>query len=169
MGLEARIGGASQLRQVAAQIRATGDRGLGQQMSRALAKATNPVREEIRVSAADTMPSGYQETLTKSLRFRTSVRAAARQASVRLITTGAGKAERRDVRALEKGDLRHPVFRRSRRITRGVRAGSIQLNPWTITKIRAGFHERGTDKAADAAERELTKVLDDFASRLLKG
>jgi hypothetical protein len=168
MALEVRVTGGAQLRRVAAQIKATGDKGLGREMSAALTKALRPLDEAIAAEASKAMPSGYRPVLTASLRHRRSTRTAARSASVRLTTTGAGRREQRDLPALNAGNLRHPVFGRSRRIKRGPRAGTAQPNPWSVTRVRPGFYDRGIENAADAAERELLVVLDDFADRLLK-
>lgn len=162
--LDARVTGQAQLRKLAAHIRAEGDKGLGRDLAKALGDAVEPLKKAIGQSAAVTMPSGYAPTLTRSLRHRRTVRAAARQASVRLATFGAGEKERRDLPALEAGKLRHPVYGRSRRTKKGRKA-----NPWSVTRVRPGFHARGTEKAGDLAEEQALKVLDDFTDRLTKG
>ena len=165
--LDVGIGGAAQLHQLAKSIRATGDQGLGREMGRALSATTKPTRREIDAEAARTMPKrgGYQPLLSQSLRHKTSRRTGSRSASLRLVTYADGTGERRDVEALEAGNLRHPVFGRSRT----VRGRGRVPNPWTVTKIRAGFHQRGTANAGDESEKQLGAVLDDFAARLAKG
>lgn len=162
--LDATVTGQAQLRKLAAHIRAEGDKGLGRELARALDKTVEPVKKAIAESASRTMPSGYAPTLTRSLRHRRTLRAAARQASIRLATFAAGDKERRDLPALEAGNLRHPVFGRSRRTRKGRKA-----NPWAVTKIRPGFHARGIEKAGDEAEKQVLAVLDDYAERLTKG
>jgi hypothetical protein len=164
MGLDFQVDGQAQLRKLAAHIRATGNKGLGREFARALEKAVEPVKKSIVASAEQTMPSGYRETLTRSLKHRRTTRASARQASVRLATYGDGKSERRDLPALNKGTLRHPVFGRSRPTRKGRKS-----NPWAVTSIRAGFHDRAIEDAGDKAEQALRGVLDDFAERLAKG
>ncbi|MEU7904108.1 hypothetical protein [Actinoplanes sp. NPDC049118] len=171
MSLTASITGRAELRRLAAQIKAVGDKGMAREMSAALRKAGKPVAESVRREAIAAMPArgGYRAEITRSLKFRVAQRTGARTASLTLTTYADGTKERRDIRALDDGRLRHPVYGRSRRIKRGPRAGTAQPNPWSMTRIRAGFHRRGTDGAADEAAREIGKVLDDFASRLLKG
>ncbi len=161
------INGSAQLRRVADGIRATGDRGLGKEMSSGLRKVAKPVQTSIRASADETMPSGggYQAAFAKSLRFRTDLRNARRDAFFKLTTFADGKAERRDIGSLNRGKLRHPVYGRSR----PKRGGGRQPNPWAVTSIKPGFHDRGTAAAADLAEKEMSTVLDDLASRLAKG
>jgi hypothetical protein len=164
--MEFHIDGRARLHEVAKAIRATGDKGLGREMGKALAATTTPLREAIDAEAARVMPvgGGYQAVLSRSLRHKTSQRTGSRSATIRLITYADGTGERRDVEALEKGVLRHPVFGRSR----NTRAGRVP-NPWAITKIRSGFHQRGTANAGDEAQKRLLVVLDDFAARLTKG
>lgn len=164
MGVRVQIAGIAELQKLVAQVRATGDKGLGRQMGRALEKVVKPLDDAIAVSAAQTMPSGYAPVLARSLKHRRTTRTAAREASVRLATFAPGKGDRRDLPSLERGVLRHPVFGRTRPTRKG-RKG----NPWAVTRIRPGFHQRGVETAGPAAEKALRAVLDDFAERLAKG
>jgi hypothetical protein len=170
VALEVNINGAATLHRVAAQMRAEGRKDLSKSMSKALGQAVEPVKREIRQEAEKAMPSGggYRSLLTQSLRWRMSRRNAGQQAQVILATYADGTSERRDIRALERGTLRHPVWGRSRKIKVGVRAGTIIGNPWAVTTIRSGFHERGTANAMDAAEQALAEVIEDYASRLIE-
>lgn len=152
-GLEVRIQGAASFHGVAERIRTEGRKDLSRQLSTALNQATGPVRDAVKESAAATMPGWYANTLTKSLRFRNNRRAGGQQANLRMVTYADGKGERRDVVALEDGRLRHPLF--------GDR------DHWYVTKIRAGFHQRGTDKAMDEVARRLDVVVRDFTRKLI--
>jgi hypothetical protein len=156
MGVELHFDGIAQLAKLAAQIRSEGDKGLGKQMGKALDRVVDPLKKGIDASAAQTMPSGYVGLLTRSLKHRKSLRATARTASLRLATTADGKSEKRDLPALEGGQLRHPVFGRRKK-------------PWTVTSVEPGFHQRGTEAAGPLAEKAASDVLDDYADRLTKG
>lgn len=163
MGLDVSISGSAELKRLAAQIYARGNDGMTRQMAAGLKKASDPVQRSIR-SEYTKLPNrgGYSALFSKSLRFRTNLRSGGRQASFRLLTFADGTHERRDIKALEGGTLRHPVFGRSRR----GRAGRLP-NPWAVTRVGGGYHRRGTENAAEDAEREMAKVLDEFASRLI--
>lgn len=165
-GIEARISGSAELNALAAQIRATGEKGLGQKMSNALKRASVPVQRSIRTEYTG-LPTrgGYSGAFSKSLRFRTTLRAEVRKASFRILTFADGTHQRRDILALEKGSLRHPVFGRSRS---GSRKGERLSNPWAVTRVKGDFHKRGTDNAATEAEHEMSKVIDEFAKDLIK-
>jgi hypothetical protein len=168
VGLEVSINGAATLHRVAAQMRTEANKPLAREMGKAIAKATEPVKVEIKAEAERVMPSegGYRSLLTKSLRWRMSRRSAGQTAQVILATYADGTSERRDIVALERGSLRHPIWGRSRRIKVGNRAGTIIPNGWAVTTIRSGFHERGTASAMDAAQAALADVVQDYAGRL---
>jgi hypothetical protein len=171
MSLTAEIQGRAQLRRLGEQIKATGDKGLGREMAAAIRKAAKPIEAAISREADAVMPSagGYRATFSKSMKFRVALRIGARRASLTMHTFATGTKERRDIGALNKGTLRHPVFGRSRRIKVGPRAGTAQPNPWSVTAIRPDFFGRGTAAAGDVAEREIAKVRDEFSKRLAKG
>lgn len=163
--LEVRITGSAGLAKLAEQIRTEGNKGLGREMASALRRASEPVQRSIREEYLGLpVAGGYAGVFSKSLRFRTSQRTQSRNASYRLLTFADGGKERRDIVALEGGKLRHPVFGRSRA---GRRKGERHANPWAVTTVRGDFHRRGTDHAADAAEKQMAKVLDDFAAKLI--
>lgn len=171
MALEVRITGAAAFHKVAAQIRAEGRKDLSREMASALSRVAEPVKRSIRAEAEKVMPSegGYRELLTGSLKHRQSRRAAGQRAQVIIATYADGTKERRDIVALNKGNLRHPIFGRSYKYRTGARAGSIRRNGWAVTQIRAGFHDRGTDQAMDLAVKQLSEVVEDFAARLIDG
>lgn len=168
--MEVQLLGVRELRQLAAQIRAEGDKGLGREMSAALRKVAKPVQGAVEGEYESGLPKrgGYANTFTRSIKWRTNTRTQDRLASFRLLIFGEGAHERRDIKALESGNLRHPIYGRHRRIRRGVRRGSRDANPWGVTSVKGGYWKRGTDQAADKAQREMITVLDEFVQRLGK-
>ncbi len=164
MGVDIRISGLDGLLKLSRHIRAEGNKGLGRELGRALGKVVAPIEKAIEASAEQTMPSGYKATLTRSMNHRRSQRTATREARLRLATYAQGKKERRDLPALEAGNLRHPVYGRVRRTRKGPKP-----NRWAVTRVRAGFHKRGTEHVAGEVEKRALAVVDDFADRLTKG
>lgn len=165
-GLDVDVIGSAELRKLAAQIRARGDKGLGREMTTALSRAAKPVERAIR-EEYEGLPArgGYAAAFSKSLRFRRSSRTQARMGAFRITTFADGTHQRRDIGRLEKGELRHPVHGRSRP---GRRKGERIPNPWAVTAVRGDFHKRGTDGAIDSAEREMAKVVAEFSARLIE-
>jgi hypothetical protein len=161
--MQVTVTGQEKLRALAAHIRAEADKGLGRELSAALKRAAKPVQDAIQAEFTAVLPQrgGYRAVASKSVRFRTTLRANARAGSFRITTFAVGKAERRDIRRLNKGELRHPVYGRSR----NTRHGRIP-NPWATTRIEPNFHDRAISRSAGAVEKEMVKVLDEYAARL---
>lgn len=168
--LETRIEGAAQFKRLAAQIRKAGNEDLGKEMAQALNRVAEPIKVEVTKETLASMPSegGYQALMSKSLKHRISRRVAGKTAQLLVRTYADGTNERRDIQRLNKGELRHPVYGRSRRIKVGVRKGTIIKNPWSVTEIRGDFYRRGTDRAGAVAQKELMVVLEDLAERMVK-
>lgn len=166
MAIEVRVQGAASIHRLAAHMRAEGRKDLTRQMGRALSQAAEPVKRSIRASAEQVMPraGGYRGTFLESMKFRTQQRGSGDSASLSLVTYADGTGQRRDIRALEGGKLRHPIYGRSRP---GRHKGQRHTNPWSVTSIRAGFHRRGTDGAMDEVEKQLDEVVKEYAQRLL--
>lgn len=136
-------------------MRVQGRKDLSKQMADALERASRPVQAAIAASAAATLPSGYGPTFVASLAHRRSRRSSGQRAQVILRTYADGMKERRDIRALERGILRHPLYGHYERA-------------WYVTRFQAGFHQRGTDGAADEVQAEMVKVVADFAQKLIE-
>jgi hypothetical protein len=87
---------------------------------------------------------------------RTSVRAT----TVRIVGTAnvsaRGKTEERDVAAVNRGRLRHPVFGRRRA-------------PWKTTTVVRGFVDRPINKAGDRITDAVRKARDSVADEIVRG
>lgn len=163
VALDVEILGAAELKELARKITMLGEKGLGREMGQALKRAATPVEKALR-DEYDALPArgGYSGTFSRSARYRTSLRAAGRTASFRMLVFAEGAHQRRDIEKLEAGQLRHPVFGRSR----SGRSGRRTSNPWAVTRVKGGYFRRGSDMAGPAAQREMVKVLDEFAEKL---
>lgn len=149
MGLEFKVSGAERFHRLADLFKELDNEGLGREMARALTKAVDPLGKAITEEAGKAAPGGYRGTLTASMKHRRSVRNTRTQASVRLTTTAKGVKENRDLPAINAGRLRHPVFGRRR-------------SPWSTTRVRSGFYDRGIAIAGPKAEKQLLEVLDHY-------
>ena len=115
--------------------------------------ALRPIRAEVRAETA-TLPSGYRATMARALRVRSVVELGA---SVRASVTvsGQGHRRKRDVAAVNRGTLRHPVF--------------ANRDTWASTTVPPGFVDRPADRLRDrlfdAAERAVDEFVDDVVGR----
>lgn len=150
-------------------LRETGQEGLGKGLAAGLRLAATPLRPSVLAEVGPTMPKGYEETLSRSLTFRTTVRSFKYTARVTWRVYGDGRDERRDVPALNRGTLRHPVYGRTRRVRRHsvYRATSIP-NPWVSQQVKAGFVDRPLRQLGPAVRREMDKVIDQVAAKITR-
>ncbi|HWD08077.1 MAG TPA: hypothetical protein VHA57_03175 [Actinomycetota bacterium] len=156
MGFQVTVTGAADLTAVRRQLRAAGDRRLSQQMARGLQRAAKPLKPAVQASAARLLPSGYGPLMSKSVRVRTQARERRGSASVHIRVLGQGKVENRDVAAVNRGTLRHPVFGRRRKA-------------WIAQRIRRGFVDRPADRLGPDMAREMQQVVDWVADTITKG
>lgn len=145
-------------------LKAIAAAGLGKDLSKGLRKAVKPLRPAIQTEAAARLPKGggYGAVMSKSVRARTTVREDRLRALISVTIYSAGKKERRDIVKIDRGELRHPVFGRSRRLRRGVRAGTYIRNPWTATTVPPRFVSDPIDDVGprvSVAGREVVAAL----------
>jgi len=142
--------------------------GLGKDLSRGLTRAAQPLRPAISAEATATLPSsgGYGPLMAKSVRVRAQSRADRLTALISVTVHAAGRKERRDIVRVDRGELRHPVYGRSRRLRRGLRAGTAIRNPWSVTKVPPGFASRPIDRLGPAVGKAGVEVVNDLMTRL---
>lgn len=148
------------------QLRQLDDKALSRQMSRGLQRAAKPVKPAVQKEAVALLPSGYGPLMSRSVRVRTQARERRGSASVTIRVYADGEGEQRDVRRINAGTLRHPVFGRSRTIRR---TGTRVANPWVAQTVRKGFVDRPVDRLVPDVAREMNAVVDWVADQITKG
>jgi len=143
--------GAAELHRLAVQLRKAEVSTLETELRRQQREAFTPLEKDVKAEAASTLPSGYAPIMANAVKAKVSVRKGSALLSARVYAKG--KAEERDVREVNAGRLRHPVFGHRRRA-------------WHVTRVRSGFVDRPfdrtvdrvVDKSADAAEQILAQI-----------
>ncbi|MGW3808856.1 hypothetical protein [Micromonospora sp. NPDC005113] len=153
--MSVRVTGSPQLHTLRQALRETGNKGLGKELGRGLRRAGAKFAPTVQAEAVKAMPSGYGPTLSRSMRFRTTVREGHSTAWVLYRVYGDGRREKRDVPALNRGVLRHPTYGR-----RG---------HWVSQKVRAGFVDRPVDRLSGDVAREMRAVVDYIADQITRG
>jgi hypothetical protein len=151
------VRGQAELRHVQGQISVA--------LPRLIAKATPGVRAEIRklqpdikAEAAKSLPhrGGYAVVMSRSVGARTAVKATATRITATADVSARGKTEERDVAAVNRGRLRHPVFGRRRA-------------PWKVTTVLPGFVDRPIDRAGDRIAEVVRDARDSVADDIVRG
>lgn len=153
--MDLRILGAREFFLLAADCRGAARRDLAREVKGALGSSVKPATAAIKQAAMRTMPErgGYRRVLVPALKVQPQARSAF---GLRLVISARGRSELRDVKALDRGQLRHPVFGKRR-------------NPWVVTSIRPGFATDTFEKQADAIVARLGEALGAVANEIAGG
>lgn len=147
------VKGADQLASLAKVLRETGAKDLQRELGKAINRAVKPVKDDIKASAKDTLPSsgGLAARAAKSP-IRTRRRSSQNgQAGVRLVS----------------GDRTLSMWHLNEGIVRHRRKGK-RPEEWAVQKIDDGFWDEPTGKAAPNVRRELVKAMDVIAKKIDK-
>lgn len=144
-----RIEGADALAKVARRLRDIGDRELKRELFRGINRAVKPLKDEAAKGALQTLPRrGGLAAKVAKVRVRVETRTGASTAGVQLRGTVAGM----NLRAIDRGQLRHPVF------------GNREV--WTVQSVPAGWWSRTLDsRAADVTRLRVAEAMADVARK----
>lgn len=149
-----RITGQAELREVINQLREIDATGLRNEVWVAVKEAAENVKEDVKTELAETMPKrgGHAELITRAARTRVNQRQAGSGVKISVVGTAKGKVEKRDLNALNRGILRHPLFGRR--------------SHWYTTSVKPGFFKRAGDKFLNRLHDQLADAIDHLARRI---
>lgn len=156
------LGGMSSVeaRHLAHRLRKAAARDLVREVRSAKVNAVKPLQAEIKAEAARTLPGQYAGVMAKDVKVTTQTRGT----TLRVRVFARGKAELRDVAAVNAGTLRHKLFGRSSYIDRAGRKRS----GWFAQRVRPGFVDRPVDELADRVLREAAEGVGDVLQKIAR-
>jgi hypothetical protein len=149
MAVDVEIRGAAELRAAARDLRQA-ERELRQRMDRSLRTIGKRFERDIR-GAARRLPSGYAPVMAADVRVSTSLR----NGGLSLRVWAPGKGDQRDVRAIDAGTLRHPVFGHRTR--------------WSAQRVRPGFVEAPRRRLAEHVQDDIEAAVDQAVAIATRG
>lgn len=148
--IRGRVTGAAELRYVARLVERQRVAGLKQELARAQRRAFAPLLPAIKAEAA-TLPSGYAPTMARTVKL--SVRRRGLETTAEVYARG--RRSERDVRSIDAGRLRHPLF--------GNRGH------WYTTRVRPGFVDRPVNRLGERIASESLDALERVANEIARG
>ncbi len=132
--------GLQELRVIASRLRKAAARDLVVELRKAQRKAFQPLQKEIKAEALATLPKlgSYNAVMSKAVKV--SVTTGVGRTALNARVYAKGKGEERDVRQVNAGILRHPLF--------GHRKS------WHTTRVRPGFVDRPVKALSDRVLKE---------------
>jgi len=141
---------ASELESIARHLRRAGEGELVRELTAAMRRAVDPVRDEIRAGLRPHLPDRYAETLDAGIRIGVNVRTGERNPGVS-ITAQATGGKGRKLRRLDAGLLTHPVY------------GNREV--WRTQHVEPGWFTGPAEDAAPQVRAELERALEDVAAK----
>jgi hypothetical protein len=141
------------------------DKGLKRELDRGSRDAVKTIVDEVRENPRPYIPQGFEEEFIASLQHRASVRLL-QQRTIEAVFWAMGRGgHRRKIDVMDEGILRHPVFGRTRPLTRHwIHKATTMVNPWVDQPIRPGvITEPGRASLVPASRK-----LDDAVARVVE-
>jgi hypothetical protein len=138
--------------------------GLTRELRQGLQRPLKSLAEQIRAGAPDHTPKGYEITFARSLKFHTKVNLVGTGAGVDFSVTATGKSQSRQIREINRGRLKHPVYGR-RRLTR---KGWI-ANPWVWQAVEPGFWDNPVRANFNAMRASMREAMRQTAEQITRG
>lgn len=157
--MHVRVVGQKDLFRLAHDLQQAGQKGLKRELDKASRQAGNEVAKEVERHTRDYIPANFEHRFDTAFGAKVEVRlVAGRRITVVFYARGKSGAMSRDIRAMNAGRLRHPVYGRFRRL----KDGSRQANPWVEQRIRPGL----VDEPARRAMPRAVRKIEDAVSRV---
>lgn len=147
--------GINELEALARRLKEVGDNELRKKLLRDIRAEAKPLTESIKRDIPDYLPhrGGAADAIQSTMKVGVRNRLSGKSIGIRL--QGTGGRRRRNVEAIEKGILRHPVFGK-----RGT---------WANTSIRPGFFTKPIEADAPIVRESLVRVIEEIARRVERG
>jgi hypothetical protein len=149
VAVDIEVRGTAELRAAARALREA-ERQLKARMDRGLRRIGREFQKDIR-TAAGRLPSGYAPVMAAAVKVSTSLRSG----GVSLRVYAPGKSEQRDVRSIDEGRLRHPVFGHRDR--------------WVAQRVRPGFVGDPTRQLAEHIQDDIEAAVDEAVATATRG
>lgn len=152
MPVELSVEGSHDLERVARRLKRAAAGELRKELYRGINRAVKPMKQAAKDAADRELPQrGGLNKFVASSKFGTRTRGFGRSPGVSITAKKSGH----DLRSLDRGRLRHPLF------------GNRRF--WYQQPVRAGWWTQTLNDEAPLVRRELIRVLDDVAARIGRG
>ena len=140
------------------------DKSMRLKLGRNIRAATAPLKSAIPEAAQRLPKSGGLADLVAKTPIRTSITNNSMGLHVKV--RSAGSPPVRDVRAIDEGKLRHPVFGSNARRVAGHLKDSIKADKWVSQSVPSGYFSDPVDAATPEITAAVTKAIDEIAKEL---
>lgn len=158
------VTGYNELSRLGFRLREANNVTLTKELRKALRDGLKPLSAQIRAQAPDHTPKGYEQTFASSLKFSTKINLVGTSAGVDFSVTAIGKTHPRQIREINRGRLKHPVYGR-KRLTRH---GWIN-NPWVWQTVKPGFFDNPVRANFNHMRAQMREAIRRTAEQITRG
>jgi hypothetical protein len=145
---------ARSLNAVAVRLREIGDEGLTRELSRAIGRAVDPLKDRIRAGLKPHLPDPYAEVIDADLKIRRSSSTSGEETRVTVLASTSGTKQRK-LRQLDDGFLSHPLYGNRKR--------------WFEQAVTPGWFTGPVEESAPQVREAIEQALDDVAAKAAGG
>lgn len=152
--MDVKVEGGHKLAIAAKEARKIGDgKTIIKEMRSEIRSAVPPFRVAVRRNALTTLPSsGGLNVWTSKTRIRAAIKTGFRTASIKLVGAKSSRGKKHDIRSLDRGRLRAPLF------------GNRRF--WHQQAVRPGFFSDASSEAVEAFRDATIKAIDKAVSKV---
>jgi hypothetical protein len=163
------VSGQKDLYRLAHNLHEAGQKNLKRQLDKASRQAGNEIAREVQQHTKDYIPANFERRFDTAFVTEVQVRLVASR-RITIVFSGRGKSgeRNRDIKAMNSGNLKHPVFGRYRRL----KDGSLMKNPWVSKppqKIRPGLVDEPAQRATPRARKKIEDAIDRVSQQIERG
>lgn len=160
------VSGAKDLYRFAHALNEAGNTGLKRELDKASRRAGDALADEVRAHTDDYIPQTFEDDWKRSMQSRVEVRLV-QSRRITVVFWANGAKGHRKIREINAGNLRHPVFGRTRPLKRHwIHKATSQINPWVDQAIRPGLVDEPVKRATPKAVQELDDAVHRVVARI---
>lgn len=161
--MRVQVTGQKDLFRLAHNLHEAGQKGLKRELDKASRQAGDVIAKEVRDHTKDYIPANFERRWDTAFEAKVEVRLVASR-RITVVFYARGKAQRRDIKAINAGRLRHPVYGRFRRLKDGTR----KANPWVVQAIRPGLVDEPATRAMPKARKKIEDAIDRVSQQIVR-
>jgi hypothetical protein len=158
------VTGQKDLYRLAHNLHTAGQKSLKRELDKASRKAGDVIAKEVKDHTEDYIPANFERRFDTALETKVEVRLLASR-RITIVFWARGKTVNRDIKAINAGRLRHPVYGRFRRLKDGTR----QANPWVAQSVRPGLVDEPARRALPKARQQIEDAIDRVSQQIVRG
>jgi len=162
--LEVTVTGERDFFAAARRLHAAGHKVQADKLDRAVRRAAKHIEDAVRAHADEYLPDNYARVFTATMVFRTEVRKTRGARATLRLRVPSERGTDRQIKALEAGELRHPVFGRTRRLKYHAKwRATTYRNPWVKQRIRPHFYTEPATATKPKVTAEIEQAMHEVA------